>query len=340
MHRTFFAVVVAITLSFCGTAQAAAPVPLIFDTDIGNDVDDVLALGMIHALQSRGACDLIAVTVTKDHELAGPFVDAVNTFYGRPKIPIGVVRGGATREEGKFLGMVRDGDNQRYPHALKRSADAPDAVSLLRKVLAAQPDGSVVIVQVGFATNLARLLASPADKESPLTGKELAAKKVKLVSAMFGAFKPDGAVNMHREYNVVEDLPAAKAFAADWPTPIVFSGFEVGSAVTYPAASIEKDFGYAKDHPLAEAYRRYNPPPHERPCWDLTSVLYAVYPDREYFGLSAQGRVTVGDDGVTRFAASDKGPHRFLILSREQAVRCREAFANLASQPPTSAASK
>jgi inosine-uridine nucleoside N-ribohydrolase len=335
MYRTFFVIVVSAAMGFCGTVKAVEPVRLIFDTDIGNDVDDVLALGMIHALQSRGVCDLIAVTVTKDHELAGPFADAVNTFYGRPQIPIGVVRGGVTRDEGKFLGMVRDGDKPGYPHALKRSADAPEAVALLRKVLAAQPDGSVVIVQVGFASNLARLLVSPADKVSPLTGKDLAAKKVKLVSAMFGAYKPEGGVNKHREYNVVEDLPAAKKFAADWPTPIAFSGFEVGLAVTYPAVSIEKDFAYAKNHPLSEAYRRYSPPPHERPCWDLTSVLYAVYPDRGYFGVSAPGGVTVGDDGVTRFAASDKGTHRFLTVSREQAVRCREAFTFLASQPPT-----
>src|SRR5579883_2571005 len=153
MHRMALALLAVIAVAFTGTAPAAEPVKLIFDTDIGNDVDDVLALGMIHALQSRGACELLAVTVTKDHELAGPFVDAVNTFYGRPKIPVGVVRNGATREEGKFLGMVRDGNT--YPHALKKSSDAPDAVALLRKVLAAQPDGSVVIVQVGFATNLA-----------------------------------------------------------------------------------------------------------------------------------------------------------------------------------------
>lgn len=313
--------------------MAAGPIPIIFDTDIGNDVDDVLALGMLHALQSRAVCDLVAVTVTKDHELAGPFVDAVNTFYGRPKIPIGVVRKGATRDEGKFLGMVRDGS--LYPHTLKKSSDAPDAVALLRKVLASQPDGSVVIVQVGFATNLARLLDSPADTISPLTGKELASKKIKLVSAMFGAFKPDGGVSSHREYNVTEDLPAAKKFAADWPSPIVFSGFEVGQAVTFPAKSIEQDFGYVKNHPLAEAYRRYDPPPHERPCWDLTSVLYAVYPDRGYFGLSGPGRVTVADDGITRFTAAAAGQHRFLTLSKEQAVRCREAFAYLASQPPT-----
>jgi inosine-uridine nucleoside N-ribohydrolase len=335
VYRTFIVCFVVAFLGFSGTALAAEPLRLIFDTDIGNDVDDVLALGMIHALQSRGVCDLLAVTVTKDHELAGPFADAVNTFYGRPHIPVGVVRDGATRDEGKFLGMVRDGRKPHYPHALKRSADAPNAVALLRKVLTDQPDGSVVIVQVGFATNLARLLGSPPDAVSPLTGKELAARKVKLVSAMFGAYKAEGGDSTHREYNVTEDLPAAKKFAADWPTPIVFSGYEVGLAVTYPAASIEKDFAYSRNHPLAEAYRLYNPPPHDRPCWDLTSVLFPAYPDRGYFGLSGPGRVTVGDDGVTRFVPSARGPHRFLTLSREQAVRCREAFVYLASQPPT-----
>ena len=188
---------------------------------------------MIHALQSRGMCDLLAVTVTKDHDLAGPFADAINTFYGRPQIPVGVVRGGATRDEGKFLGMVRDGDKSPYPHKLKRSADAPEATALLRKVLAGQPDGSVVIAQVGFSTNLARLLASPPDSVSPLSGKELAAKKVKFVSAMFGAFKLEGRVNPHREYNVVEDSPVPRSspptgrhrsslagLRSGWPSPI------------------------------------------------------------------------------------------------------------------------
>ena len=73
------------------------PVRLIFDTDMGNDIDDALALGVIHALQSRGECHLLAVTVSKDNEFAGPFCNLVNTFYGRGKIPIGVVRNGPTR---------------------------------------------------------------------------------------------------------------------------------------------------------------------------------------------------------------------------------------------------
>jgi predicted dinucleotide-binding enzyme len=110
-------------------------------------------------------------------------------------------------------------------------------------------------VEKVFNTNGVGNLADPDYGGQQATIKELAAKMVKLVSAMFGAYKLGG-VNRHREYNVVEDLPATKKFAAEWPTPIVFSGFEVGQAVTFPAASIEQDFGYAKRHPLAEAYRR------------------------------------------------------------------------------------
>ncbi|MGH7191931.1 MAG: nucleoside hydrolase, partial [Candidatus Saccharimonadales bacterium] len=58
--------------------HAEQPMPLIFDTDIGNDVDDALALGVIHALQSRHECRLLAVTVNKDEPRCAPFVDLVN----------------------------------------------------------------------------------------------------------------------------------------------------------------------------------------------------------------------------------------------------------------------
>ena len=47
-----------------------------------------------------------------------------------------------------------------------------------------------MIAQVGFSTNLARLLESPADRSSPLTGHELVERKVKLLSLMAGAFQP------------------------------------------------------------------------------------------------------------------------------------------------------
>src|SRR5690606_23073368 len=105
----------------------------------------------------------------------------------------------------------------------------------------------------------------------------------------------------YREYNVIKDVPSCAKLVERWPTEIVFSGFEIGIAIPYPATSIERDYDYVKHHPLAEAYILYEPPPHNRPTWDLTSVLYAVHPDRGYFDLSKPGDVTVEDDGFTRF---------------------------------------
>ena len=113
--------------------RSAEPVPLIFDTDICGDCDDVLALGMIHALQSRGLCTLLAVTISVDHELAAPFVDAINTFYERGDIPIGVVGKGGVIEKSEFLSLVKeqDGDRFRYRHDLVSEESAKDATSLL-----------------------------------------------------------------------------------------------------------------------------------------------------------------------------------------------------------------
>lgn len=315
-------------------AKRSEPQRLIFDTDIGNDVDDVLALGMLHALESRGHCRLLAVTVTKSNPLAARFTAAVNQFYGRPEIPVGIVQNGVTPAVGKYLPLAEARDNGvlRYPGPLSAGEPIPDASRVLRKTLAGEPDGSVVIVQVGFATNLARLLDTPADDISPLAGRELVQRKVRLVSAMFGAFEPISG-GEHREYNVVEDLSASRKFVAEWPTPIVFSGFEIGLAINYPADSIIHDYGYVARHPLAESYYLYEPPPHERPCWDLTSVLYAALPDRGYFGVSEPGTVEVTEQGITRHSRSANGLHRYLQLNAEQRTRVREACVQLSSQP-------
>ena len=305
------------------------PVRVIFDTDMGNDIDDAMALALLHSLQARGECQVLAVTLTKNDPLAGPFVDAVNTFYGRGNIPVGVRREGGKNNENRFLKLaaVKDGDALRYPRKLDNDT-APEAKELLRKTLAAQPDGSVMLVQVGFFSNLAGLLDSPADKE-------LLKQKVKLLSIMAGSFQTIDHNNHYLEYNVVCDVPAAQKLAKEWPTPIVWSGYEIGIALKYPAVSIERDFNYVPHHIIAEAYRLYEPPPHERPPWDLTAALYAVRPDRSYFDLSPPGRVTVENDGFTRFKPESKGRDRFLILNTAQLSRTREALVQLVTQPPS-----
>ena len=142
---------------------AAEPVRLILDTDMGNDCDDALALAMIHALENRDEVRLLAVTITKDNQDAAPFVDLVNHFYGRPDIPIGLVRHGKTPEDSPMLKVPverRDSHGSLiYPRHVHDDSQTFEAVELLKRVLNQQPDASVTIAQIGFSTNLARLVA-------------------------------------------------------------------------------------------------------------------------------------------------------------------------------------
>lgn len=306
-------------------AMAQQPPGVIFDTDMGNDVDDALALAMLHALDARGEVRLLAVTVTKDNIKAAQFCEILNRFYGRPEIPVGLVTDGVTPEDNPMLSVPVERRNAAgayvYPRRIHARRDVPDAVTVLRSTLEKQPDASVVIVQVGFSTNLARLLDQPG-------GPELVSRKVRLLSVMAGAF-PGPA-----EYNIKMDIPSAKKLFAGWPTPIVASGYEIGKAIEYPASSIERDFSYAQWHPVADSYRAYQKMPYDRPTWDLTSVLYAARPDGGYFRLSAPGTVNVLDSGVTEFVESPAGKHRHLILEPAAKPRILDAFIELASQKP------
>lgn len=297
------------------------PALVIFDTDMGNDVDDALALAVLHSLVSKGQCKLLAVTLTRADPLSARFTDAVNTFYGRGDIPIGVLRSTKKPDPAPYLKVA-----DKLPHDIDPEK-APDAVDLLRKTLAAQPDSSVTLLQVGFFTNFARLLDSPADRE-------LLKKKVKLLSVMAGAFQTIDSNNRFCEYNVTQDIPSAQRLVKDWPTPIVWGGFEIGYALRYPRRSIAQDFSYSPNHPIPQAYNIYCQPNEDRPCWDLASALYGVLPDSDYFSLSPAGQVTVDSDGFTRFTPKAGGRDRYLVLDPVRQARTLEALVQLTSQPP------
>jgi inosine-uridine nucleoside N-ribohydrolase len=317
----------ALGLLFIGALLSAAePVPLILDTDMGNDVDDALALAMIHALENRGEVRLLAVTITKDNRAAAPFVDLVNQFYGRPDVPVGVVRNGKTPEDAPMLKVPVERRDARgvfvYPRRLRDGSQAPEAVALLTRVLNEQPDASVTIAQIGFSTNLARLAATP-------EGRALAARKVKVLYLMAGNFQKP-----RPEYNVFTDAPAFRDLMKNWPSPIVFSGFEIGLLITYPIESIQKDFAWAANHPVVDAYKVYVGKAEDHPNWDSTAVLQAIRPDRGYFDLSPPGNVELGEKDTTVFSPDAQGKCRFLIAKPEQVSRIRELIAGLVSEPP------
>ncbi|MEM7272151.1 MAG: nucleoside hydrolase [Actinomycetota bacterium] len=299
--------------------EVGAPngVPLvIFDTDLGPDVDDALALAMLHGYQKRGLIEIAAVTLTRNSVVGARYADALNTFYGRPDIPIGIQPDApaAFSDTTNFPALA-----DRWPHDL--TADGVvEGYRLQRQVLARAVDEgrSVIIIQVGFSGNLAKLVTSGGDDISPLTGDELIRRSVSVLSVMGGAIERSLV-----EFNIKHDIGAAQTLFERWPGRIILSPFEIGYGIHYPYASIRNDFGWVDRHPIRESYEFRDLDWHHNSgayydmrSWDLTAVMEAVEPNSGYFLISQPGRVTVDGSGRTTFATGG-GQHYVLDRSRE-----------------------
>ena len=308
---------------------------IIFETDMGNDVDDVLALDMIHKYVDDGAAQLLAVMLNKETPQAPEFVDRVDTWYGRSDIPVGIIKDGPQCDQDDYCKCVCAMKDASGNDLFPRSNESYDALLpahiLYRKVLSDRPDGSVTIVSVGFSTNLARLLATGPDEYSPLGGRDLVRCKVKEVVLTGGMFVPED----KPEFNIRKDVASARVLLEECPVPVIVSPGEVGSRVQYPAESILSDFGWASAHPVVESYKAYRPMPYDRNCWDLMAVLYAVEGGcSDYFNISPEGRIKVSDEGFTSFEYAPGAGVRYLQVQDEQVERIRARFIDLVTAKP------
>lgn len=321
------------------------PVKLILDTDIGGDIDDAFALALVHTFCDRGKCEFLGVTLTNAEPAAARFVAAFNAKFGRPNVPVGVpeVAGRDTDSyPTKTLAQTLPNGDLEYP--VPEGFEPEDSIALLRRLLASAEDGEIVIAQIGFSTNLARLLETPGDEISPLTGRELAAKKVRLVSAMAGSFALTDDVpefyETHCEWNVICDIASAKKVFGEWPGPIVFSGYEVGDRIRISPTNLRNDYSIGRAKILRDAFWHWTTKntnegfDHRRPTWDLTSVLYVLRPEtrRGYYTLTEPGKVDVADDGRTTFTTDPTGNRRVFLTDEAARIRAEEAFVNLCSE--------
>ncbi len=308
-------------------------IQIIMETDMGNDVDDALAMDLLYKSLDKKEIDLLAVCLNKIGPGPARYVDILNTWYGYPDIPIGTLQKGAYCEYdgvnfAKVVAEMKDSQGTSLFEAAK--GEYYDAVELYRYILSGAEDNSVVIASVGFSTNLAALLNSGPDRYSDLSGKELVARKVKSLVAMAGHFRS----KTHKEYNILRDIPAAKIVFEHWPAPVVISPFDVGEAILYPGSSIENDFAWAKPaHPMVEAYKVYLQMPYDRPTWDPTAVLYALGHE-DMFTVSEPGTVKVADNGLTFFTPTADGNCRYLSVTPEQAESIKEYFVEVITTKP------
>lgn len=307
----------------------ASRVSVILDTDMGNDIDDALALVLLYQYANDGFVDILGVMSNKSDMSSVEYIDILNNYYGYGHIPIGKLTDSPVPNSGKpnYASVVAQ--DKSFKRTIKDYSNLPESVDLYRQILAAQADSSVVIISVGFLTNLSKLLVSKADNFSPLTGVDLVKKKVKYLSLMGGDFRVYG---QHPEYNIRNDIKSSKIVIDNWPTSIVFSPWELGILITYPAFSILNDFSYDKKNPLVIAYQSYDKMPYDRPTWDLTSVMYVA--EGVNFGISSMGTVAIDNQGFSSFRFNLKGRHQIISADPWQSFRIKKRFVELIKQMP------
>ncbi len=295
------------------TAQAAEPVRIILDTDISNDCDDTGALAVLHALADQGKAEIIAIVtnIKCPANASAAAVDAINTYYGRGNIPIGTDKDGLrfrTLRPSSFTAAIRD----EFPHDTPGDLQCPDAIDICRKALASQPDHSVVYCSVGALSNMEDLLRSSPDQHSPLNGKELIRKKVRVTVIMGGGFPR----TVSPETNLLLDPSAAVTITNYWPGKIIWQGYEVGKAIITGAAlkKMRKDNSVRRAYEL-RPFGEGKAIDHGKPSHDQAAVLLAVLGIQpEYWIEIGNGRVVIDSDGHSQWKAGRKKSHRYVKI--------------------------
>ena len=314
----------------CACRVQKGPLPVIIETDMGNDVDDALALALAHRAMDDGLLDLKMVSVHNLSATACRYVDMINTHLGHPDVTVAYSPKPVRYEENGLDFTVPVVESDAYNVSGNWPlGDYPDAVAEYRRILAGARNGSVVIVSLGFAPTLALLLDSPADGFSRLGGRELIRKKVKFLSIMAGSYGVRDTIPVagvretlfdrtkkRAEFNVKYDIPGMQKVFAEWPTPIWQNPFEIGKMVMYPG---EAAFA-VEGSPVFDGYRAYKPEVFDRPSWDILSVAFLLHP--EMFGVSDPVTVSVDDRGLNHVVPG--GPHRILVLDADQAAALKD----------------
>jgi inosine-uridine nucleoside N-ribohydrolase len=268
---------------------------LILDTDIDTDCDDAGALAVLHALVQKGECHLLGVVCSLPIAACAGAVSAINQWYARADIPIGLTldpsydhapRWARYRAHRAQFSQAH-WHQTLYGEVLARTVPTPpveEAVSLYRRLLAAQPDASVTICAVGTLTALHALLASAPDVHSPLDGVSLVRAKVRELVSMAVAHWPEGA----DEFNWPMDSLATAEVLDRWPGPLTVVGH--GQTVLTGQRFVARS---ARENPVSIAYRTFlRSEETQRPSWDLIAVLFSVRQLGGPFALSAPHALT------------------------------------------------
>ena len=152
--------------------QGKPSVGVVFDADLGNTIDDALALALLYGLQGKNESRVISISVTKPSLKAAAFADALVRFYtGEPgpfgggNQSIGLATAGRAADDtpmmNAVLGKKSPEGKLAYNRGIEKMNDTADPVAVIRNALSSQVDQNAIVIMAGPATNLAGVLANP-----------------------------------------------------------------------------------------------------------------------------------------------------------------------------------
>ncbi|MEM1260082.1 MAG: nucleoside hydrolase [Bacteroidota bacterium] len=288
---------------------------IIFDTDFGGDADDLGALAMLNNFQNKGECELLAIMCWSTEKYAVSAVDATNTYYGNPDIPIGRRSEEVQITEWNHTKVLAD----NLPHDTSYQ-NATETTVLYRKLLGKAEDQSITLVTVGPLLNVKRLIDSKPDAHSKLNGQELIEAKVKEFVIMGGQF-PKGE---RREWNFDGSMQGITKYVLQYlnNVPITFLGYEIGLDIKTGEVFNE----LPKDSPLYLGFYHFskNAPwlnhqfkgkIYDNSTYDQTAVLYAVRDGvGKYWTRSENGICIPDDEGRNTWESLETSRHSYLVF--------------------------
>ena len=274
-------------------------------TDYAGDCDDTPAVLIAADAHDKGDINLMGIVATSTVATSAPGVYGQLAAYGMTNIPVYAYQGAVGTYNNRISAPVRD----RFGVAGQTRTAFTDDVTGLRTMLAAAPDASVKMIDVGAPVSTSRLLESPADGISPLTGRELVAAKVVGLWMMAGEF-----TSTRVEYNADRDVASTQNVYQTWPTPIYAHGAEVGGTVlTAPMADANPLIDPVKvafdafDAASPSSLRVYLGR-RARWSWDPICVHHAIYGNQNLYNLAgANGTISVSSTGVTSWSDTPAG---------------------------------
>lgn len=205
-------------------------IPVLFDTDIGSDIDDAVALAYLLA-QPR--CELLGVTTgTGEPRVRAQLVDAVCRQFGRKEIPIHSGAGSPLLVPQMQPEAPQKSVLPRYEHRDLKAFAPNVAVDFLRETIRSRP-GEITLLSVGPLTNIGLLYAL--DPEIPTL-----LKRHVMMAGLYRGHLPHYGLT---EWNAKGD-PHATAIAFRAAVPEMRCvGLEVTTQCTMPADECRRRFG-------------------------------------------------------------------------------------------------